>query len=249
MTPRHSGNLLDQLTAEAYATEYPHRQRQAIIHRRWWTSSIVVSAAITLLITAGLSSTRLLAPQRQQQRGELVDRLSNVREATRTLASQNSRLRREVRTLSLQGLSDTARGRNLLLRLGTALAAAGGVQLSGTGICITLTDNSLDNGTVSDRDMQALVNELWRAGAQAVAVNGIRLTSTSAIRTAGEAILVSYRPLAWPYRVCALDGRTPKPSLPSATGAALLRRFRQDYGVESKTVRSAINAPAARLSE
>ena len=250
MTARHSADLLDQLTTQAYATEYPARQQRALISRPWWSSSIAVSALITLLITAGLSSTRLLAPQRQQQRGELIQRLGKVRQATDALASQNTRLRRETRELSLAGLSDSSRGRTMLLRLNSSLAAAGGTSVSGAGLCITLADSNLDDGrTVTDRDLQALVNEMWRRGARATAINGIRLTAQSAIRTAGEAILVSYRPLAWPYRVCALDAPAPNAALSTATAAVLLRKFQQDYGVESKSVRSAVTVPAARLNE
>ena len=44
-----------------------------------------------------------------------------------------------------------------------------------------------DDGRVTDRDLQTVVNEVWAAGAEAVAVNGQRLTSLSAIRSAGDA--------------------------------------------------------------
>ena len=37
---------------------------------------------------------------------------------------------------------------------------------------------------------KCLVNGLWQAGAEAISINGQRLTSTSAIRFAGQAILV-----------------------------------------------------------
>ena len=45
------------------------------------------------------------------------------------------------------------------------------------------------------RDLQIVVNGLWASGAEAVSVNGQRLTSKAAIRFAGQAILVNYRPL------------------------------------------------------
>jgi len=47
-------------------------------------------------------------------------------------------------------------------------------------------------------------NALWAAGAEAVAVNGQRLTATSTIRQAGEAILVDFRPVTTPYQVIAI---------------------------------------------
>lgn len=49
-----------------------------------------------------------------------------------------------------------------------------------------------------------IVNGLWQAGATDMAINGRRLTPTSAIRAAGEAILVNYRPMSPPYVVSAI---------------------------------------------
>ena len=48
------------------------------------------------------------------------------------------------------------------------------------------------------------MNGLWSVGAEAIAVNGQRLTAQSAIRSAAGAILVNYRPLKPPYRVEAI---------------------------------------------
>jgi uncharacterized protein YlxW (UPF0749 family) len=56
-------------------------------------------------------------------------------------------------------------------------------------------------GVVLDSDLQVVVNGLWAAGAEAIAINGHRLTALSAIRSAGAAILVDFRPLVPPYVV------------------------------------------------
>lgn len=70
------------------------------------------------------------------------------------------------------------------------------------------TSGFADTGRVRDRDMQRVVNGLWESGAEAVAVNGQRLTALSAIRAAGDAILVDNRPLVPPYTVLAVgDGK------------------------------------------
>ena len=55
------------------------------------------------------------------------------------------------------------------------------------------------------------------AGAEAIAINGQRLTATSTIRAAGSAILVDFRPVTSPYEVSAIgpddleDGSTESP--------------------------------------
>jgi len=57
---------------------------------------------------------------------------------------------------------------------------------------------------VLDRDLQQLVNGLWAAGAEAVSVNDLRVSARTAIRSAGEAVLVDLRPLSPPYVVRAV---------------------------------------------
>jgi uncharacterized protein YlxW (UPF0749 family) len=57
---------------------------------------------------------------------------------------------------------------------------------------------------LTDRDVRSVVNELWRDGAEAIAVNDVRLTPTSAIRFAGQAVLVDYQPITSPYRITAI---------------------------------------------
>ncbi|MGH2828993.1 MAG: DUF881 domain-containing protein, partial [Actinomycetota bacterium] len=94
----------------------------------------------------------------------------------------------------------------LSLLAGTAAAA-------GPGVTVTLEDSPLaeeeDSADfrIQDVDLQLVVNELWTAGAEAVAVNGQRIVSTSAIRSAGQAILVNYKVLTSPYRVAAIGPR------------------------------------------
>ncbi len=52
-----------------------------------------------------------------------------------------------------------------------------------------------------DTDLRRIINYLWAAGAEAVAVNGRRITASSYITEAGEAIVIDSRPLARPYTV------------------------------------------------
>ena len=83
-----------------------------------------------------------------------------------------------------------------------------------------------------DRDLQTVVNGLWAAGAEAVAVNGQRLTALSAIRSAGDAILVDYRPLTRPYVVTAIgDPATLQAAVRRGARRPALRTLQQTYGI------------------
>jgi len=83
-------------------------------------------------------------------------------------------------------------------------SATGDAAVTGPGVRITVDDRAdarTQRQVVLDEDLQRLVNGLWVAGAEAVAINGERLTALSAIRGAGEAITVNFRSLRRPYVV------------------------------------------------
>lgn len=128
-------------------------------------------------------------------------------------------------------------------------AAAGDVPVDGPGVVVQLEDapgsrddagsnsdprgdSSSSDGRVFDRDVQTIVNGLWAAGAEAIAVNGQRLTSLSAIRSAGEAILVDYRPLVPPYRVEAIgDPQGLQTAFAASSAGAYLQSLQDNFGV------------------
>ena len=87
------------------------------------------------------------------------------------------------------------------------------LRSTGPGVLVVVDDSPSAAADARDRvldlDLQVLANGLWEAGAEAVAINGHRLSSLTAIRSAGDAITVDYRSLTRPYRVEAIgDPRT-----------------------------------------
>ncbi|HEU0285777.1 MAG TPA: DUF881 domain-containing protein [Nocardioidaceae bacterium] len=96
---------------------------------------------------------------------------------------------------------------------------AAAVPLTGPGLTMTIDDapstdvdgnagsrpsSDFEQGQVTSGDLQIIVNGLWGAGAEAISINGHRLSSTAAIRFAGRAIIVDFRPLSRPYVITAL---------------------------------------------
>ncbi|WP_448072033.1 DUF881 domain-containing protein [Georgenia yuyongxinii] len=87
--------------------------------------------------------------------------------------------------------------------------ASGQTRVRGEGLVIELADSraaqegapGTEDERVQDVDLQVLVNALWASGAEAIAIDGQRLGSTSAIRAAGQTILVNLAPVLSPYVV------------------------------------------------
>jgi uncharacterized protein YlxW (UPF0749 family) len=107
------------------------------------------------------------------------------------------------------------------------------------------------DGRVQDRDLQDVVNALWAAGAEAISINGVRLTALTAIRSAGDAILVDFRLLSPPYTVRAIGAPAALELglLDGPTGARL-STYASLYGL-SFTVRreSSLSLPGAGAPE
>jgi uncharacterized protein YlxW (UPF0749 family) len=85
---------------------------------------------------------------------------------------------------------------------------------------------------VLDLDLQVMVNGLWQAGAEAIAINGHRLSTLTAIRGAGDAITVDYRSLTRPYRVEAIgDTRTLQARFAETRGGLWWTELAQNRGL------------------
>ena len=65
---------------------------------------------------------------------------------------------------------------------------------------------------VLDTDLQRLVNGLWEAGAEAISLNGQRLTNLSTIRQAGGAITTNGRSLRPPYVLSVIGDKDTLPA-------------------------------------
>ncbi|MEO9150756.1 MAG: DUF881 domain-containing protein, partial [Lapillicoccus sp.] len=117
------------------------------------------------------------------------------------LGTQQSGLTDELARLDLLTGDVAATGPGLTLTVddSPSAKASSGVDPRATG--------GTDDGRVTSLDLQVLCNGLWQAGAEAMSINGQRLTARSAIRFAGQAILVDYRPLTPPYVITAIGDR------------------------------------------
>ena len=140
---------------------------------------------------------------------------------------------------ALQGDALGGSGSTLASQLAGDAVAAGSVGATGPGLRIVLSDaptNDPDtqdpSKRVQDVDLQVVVDGLWAAGAEAVAVNGQRLTSTTAIRSAGDAVLVDLVALSSPYTVDAIGNATHmQADLARTMAGEHLATLRTTYGI------------------
>ena len=211
------------------------------------TTTVAVAAVVAgLLLTLGAIALRAPSTSAAKAKAQLVAQVEARREAVDRQESSLRTLQAQVEQLRGQALAQSSA--SLQSRLQALDAASGAQALTGKGIVVVLdnapgadqnsadgnprTDAGSEEGKVLSKDMQVVVNGLWQAGAEAIAVNGQRLTSRSAIRFAGEAILVNYRPLARPYTITVLgDPDGLQVEFADSAGGAYARALKDNYGI------------------
>ncbi|GLY24054.1 DUF881 domain-containing protein [Micromonospora sp. NBRC 101691] len=199
--------------------------------------SAVVLVALGFLFAVAYRQTVAEEPDRSQARSGLVSQIRERQEETDRLTLRAEQLREEVTRQR-----DAALTRSAAARLRDLEATTGLGRVRGDGVVVQLADAPGNQdavtgaggpgpGRVLYRDLQLVANALWAAGAEAIAVNDQRLTSTSTIRSAGEAILVDFRPVTGPYRVSAIGPDDMRRRFEASTAAALLRRVADETGL------------------
>ena len=133
-----------------------------------------------------------------------------------------------------------------------ARIAAGLIPLTGPGIVIQLEDSTAAqprDGNARDylvagRDVRTVVEELWLAGAEAIAVNGERVTVATAIIDIGGSVLVNSAYLAPPYQVTAIGPGDMYDRLAHSPGFVDFVRGRAEaYGIGSPTQSPRVTCP------
>lgn len=226
-------DLAEHSLDAGYAAAAAHRGGPATPNRP--PGGRVVALLVVLLLGGLLFGVAAAQSSRQApvlSRQELGLRADIVR-ATRTvrgLAAAGNALRRQIAAGTVTRAQLAASTARAAATEAALAVATGTTAVSGPGLVVRLTDAA--DRPITDTDLQAVVNALWAAGAEGQAVNGMRLTARSAIRTAGSAILVNLRPVSPPYVVEAIGSPNTLAARFAETGAtARLRAAAAVFGI------------------
>jgi uncharacterized protein YlxW (UPF0749 family) len=206
----------------------------------WQITLGLALLGLGFLIAAQLATERPRVRYTTQERAPLIETALQLQEQQETLSARVLELRAQIQDLEQAGQGTNAAIRALNDDLEDARLAAGLIPLRGTGYVFQLEDsvqppgldgNELDY-LVNARDLRTMVDELWLAGAEAIAINGERITPTTAIIDIGGVILANSAYLAPPYQVTALGPEELYDRLTASPGFADFIRARQDaYGI------------------
>jgi uncharacterized protein YlxW (UPF0749 family) len=249
--------LLNYITATSLDADYAHvsQQRRAASPEdpepgRPGRIALVVIALFGVLVATAALRTARDAEQSASSRESLVRQVNERAEELDRQRATVQDLRAELARLRARDLAATTEGRSVQSRLDRLGVLTGAAAARGPGIAVVVDDApgaSSPKFQVQGQDLQKLANGLWTVGAEAIAINGQRLTSLSAIRDAGSAITVNYVSLRRPYTVSAIgDQKRMGAELLDTSGGqtwATLQSFGLKFDVNTKDT---MLLPAAR---
>ncbi|MCX3062257.1 DUF881 domain-containing protein [Streptomyces beihaiensis] len=255
-------NVMDHSLDEGYA-EAAARKKEAgrsglpktLRAKLGLAAGLVLAAGV---VTVGAAQARVAAPVVAKERQELIDRINRETDSADKLEGKVDSLRTEVGDIQHRALDQHGGKRGELVGV-----LSGAVAVHGPGVKLVVDDAKSaeigggtgpresagfsDTGRVRDRDMQRVVNGLWQSGAEAISINGERLTALSAIRAAGDAILVDNRPLVPPYTVLAVgDGQRLSTRFQNSPDGLYLHALQENFGIRTKiSAEKNLELPAA----
>lgn len=220
----------------------------ALIGRLRTLPSVQVTLAGALLVLGFLIAAQIAAEGPRvrystEERAPLIETALGLQAQQEALKADILDLRRRIGELEAQdpGAADSLR--RLYARLEEARLAAGLISVSGPGLAFLLEDATQGgvDALVTARDVRVLVQELWLAGAEGIAVNGERIVGSSAIIDIGGSTLVNSAYLAPPYTITAIG---PPDLYARLQGSAAFVQF-----VQGRIQPSGIRLSVAELQE
>ncbi|MFE7241381.1 DUF881 domain-containing protein [Streptomyces sp. NPDC057582] len=254
-------NVMDHSLDDGYAEATAKRKADgSAAMPRTLKAKLGLAAGLVLaalVVTLGAAEARVSAPVLAKEREELIERIDTETSAADKLESQVDKARDDVGERQRKALEKHGGDQGQLVAL-----LSGATAVKGPGVKLVVDDAKgtdqggggprettgfTDTGRVRDRDMQRVVNGLWQSGAEAIAINGQRLTALSAIRAAGDAILVDNKPLVPPYTVLAVgDGKRLSTAFEDSADGQYLRALKDTFDIRtSMSVQDEVRLPAA----
>jgi uncharacterized protein YlxW (UPF0749 family) len=219
-----------------------------------WTV-LLMALGLTIALPIGMRE-RAQPVTRETEREPAVQSIARLEEEQRQLKERIAALRAQLAEAQRRQASERAALTDIEDALKEQRALAGLTRLAGPGLTVLLNDSetaapagaAATDYIIHDTDVRDVVNVLWSAGAEAIAINGERLVATSSIVCVGTVIIINDTRLSPPFQVSAIgEPARLVEAVEASPQLTELRRRSRDFGLQMKAVGAErVEAPAYR---
>lgn len=195
---RHSDGDKTSVPRTRKASYESRSDRRETVRRRSAIFAVTLASGLLFSVSALVSRQHDIPVDR-----DLVSLVKQNQERVRELESQNNELREGISALTNEPSGDEQR----------TIPALSQVPVVGPGVSISLEDAHADfipdgaspnDLVIHQQDIEDVMNALWAGGAEAMTVQGIRVTGQTVIRCIGNVILVDGTSFSPPYVIEAI---------------------------------------------
>lgn len=172
---------------------------------RWHLDVLLVMVLAGLIL--GISAANSSGGRPAADLGQL---LRNERASVDEKIASNAALQQRVKELSVEATAEAPVDPVQQITAGT-------IPVEGPGVTVSLTDAenvpegpdlNPDEYVVHQQDIEGVMNALWEGGAEAMTVQGHRITPTTKIRCVGNVIYVDGTVYSPPFKIAAIGEPT-----------------------------------------
>jgi len=174
------------------------------------TFGFMISYSIQFTKSISSSSSAYTETQWEKKQ-KLQEKILDEQKQIQKLAQQLQDIKQKVSDSENKMGAREAEAQEILKELEEVRMWTGLVPVQGKGIIVSLNDSSNlpDSANVNDfivheENIRQVVNELFSAGAEAISINGQRLSTNSAIRCVGPTVLVNEVKTVPPFEISAI---------------------------------------------
>lgn len=254
LPPRVTMPLLTLITQQSLDEDYLHAaerkamagQRPAAERPRW--GAVVALAVFGVLVAIAASQTSRNEGIEDAGRNSLIAQINEGREEVADLQARIADLRGNNAELEADQVNLIGAQQTVVASLRRLQVRTGFVAVRGPGVRVVIREPEQGTERIRKEDLFLVINGLWAAGAEAVTLNGHRISAMTWLSNSSVAINVDLAPIAAPYSITAIgDPRTLSANLIETSTFSTFTGLASTYGFAwAVQDDDAISMPAAR---
>ena len=167
---------------------------------------LVLGVLLALQYKSIDSNQKLLSEEYDRIEDVKSQLLSEIRK-NEELGVINEKLNEQIETFQTASGDENDKIRLIEEELIELRLFSGLVDVTGSGVVVTIDRGEHEYSSIRDTDLLKLINELRASGAQAISVNNERLLAMSEIREAGNYMIINGKQISEPYIVRAISDK------------------------------------------